>query len=720
VDNEQVVTFVDNARPAPLTGSRTDSYMCAALDVFGRWSPWVAATHLMAQDPPPLPPQILKASFTTQDKKAVPGRIVFATIEVELAWDWEDRSPADWRLVGGFFDPAGAPPAAAPTSFHTTQGTSGMQDPVKIVLFSPDNVSAPGSGGQFVPLPVKATDGEVRRYKFTRPFFELDFGAAAKLAYAVYAQSNHKVDPTRFGPFSAPVVARVNDPLPAAPPAVQPAINWTALPDATGVARARLTFGGDASHASGYVVYEASETAIRAATGLGPPPKTGQGSTISARADVLKQIAGTTKAMDTFARVHPQLLPVPAVEVTLPAAVDGLYAYTFTSVTAEQVESARSAVTLVAVPRQITPGAPGLRVRPEEGRVRIRVVPGPGAPPAGVALHRVASPALASALDLMGPPLFDRDAPAWHKDADGTFTLLDPVPASWRPYFYRAVAYGKDEPAAGRRAGRSAPSAVMDVQVPPVASPDLTAPVVSKATNPALLRVQVRSGADIRVSPLGVHRLRLATANRSGPVPKEELQAEAILPTAPPRAQPPVEALHQLTRGDRDGAGRYLYEGYVPLSDADVLVRLADPLGRVSTQRAVLAPDLLGLLASASGSSLTVSVRSAAPVTPPPSGAFLLELFQEGLKGLVLLCQAQLHTIGTAPLPGQFVRSGPLPDGRFIYAITLPVTVTSGSGSLRVVAGPEGPPGSVQMRLTAPLGFQRELTANVVFGGEEA
>jgi hypothetical protein len=106
---------------------------------------------------------------------------------------------------------------------------------------------------------------------------------------------------------------------------------------------------------------------------------------------------------------------------------------------------------------------------------------------------------------------------------------------------------------------------------------------------------------------------------------------------------------------------------------------------------------------------LTVSARSASPVTPPPSGAFLLQLFQEGRKAPELLAQAPLHTIGPAPAPGQFGRTGPDATGRFSYAISLPVS----AGTM---------PRAVRLRLTDPLGFQRELSAAVVVGpgGEES
>jgi hypothetical protein len=248
---------------------------------------------------------------------------------------------------------------------------------------------------------------------------------------------------------------------------------------------------------------------------------------------------------------------------------------------------------------------------------------------------------------------------------------------------------------------------VLDVLLPPDDPPDLTALVVTRAANPALLRVQVRSGAEGRVSHLGVHRLRVATVDRSGPLPKERVHAEATLPAVTARAQPPLEAPGQITRGERDGAGRALYEAYVPAGDPDLVVRLTDPLGRTSTLRAFLIPDLTGLSAFTTGGTLQVSARSAAPVTPPPGGGALqLQLFQEAPKAPVLLAQAALHTVGTTPQPGKFARSGPGPDGRFAYRISLPVS----AGSVR----------AVRLRLTDPLGFQRELSASVAVGGPES
>src|SRR5262249_19193762 len=97
-------------------------------------------------------------------------------------------------------------------------------------------------------------------------------------------------------------------------------------------------------------------------------PKTGVAALLDSRATDLKQHAGAVEAIDAFARMQPRNLTVPEVEIELPASADGIYAYAFTSVTGENVESPRSAVTFVAVPRRSTPGAPTLRVRAQNGQ----------------------------------------------------------------------------------------------------------------------------------------------------------------------------------------------------------------------------------------------------------------------------------------------------------------------------------------------------------------
>ena len=467
------------------------------------------------------------------------------------------------------------------------------------------------------------------------------------------------------------------------------------------MARARLTFPAVA-HAAGYVVYEASETALRDLAGLNAP----NGDLITRATEVLN-IAGTPAAVDAFARVQREVFSAPVAEVRLPGTVDGLYLYTVASVTAEQVESERSAPMLVAVSRRITPGTPRVRARAEVDGVHIRVEGVPGTPTAGVALFRTQSDVLAVELDLMGPPVVDVDSPAWTV-TENVFTLTDAVSPSWRPYYYRAAAFGPNDAANGRLPGRSAPSSAIDVLLPPPDPPDLQPIEQLMTASGTLVRIHVRSLAETRVTPLGVHRIEFLTLDRSVPVPTPTLHARADLNVIPAIPASPVEAAGTVTRGPRDVNGRWLYESYVPVDDDEVIVRMIDPLGRVTEQRAPITttppppppPDLAGFNGRAILCLMTVQVRSSEPINVPFFGSYKLELFNITGGANTLMASAQLHAIGTTRTLGQFWRSGgPDADGRFIYSITLTII-----------------PGSVQrvrVRLTNPVGESSELEGDV-------
>ena len=694
LDDELFVRFVDTMRDVPFTGSRTDHYLGAALDVFGRWSEWRVANYTL-NAAAPLRPQVLGAKFILDTAAAV-GRAIPADLEIEVAWDWEDRSPQEIQLVGVFYDPTGTPPAAAPGGLQIAPG--GPLLAAASITFSAAGVPTLSVGsGSVEQLPPEPDDGESRRYKVVLTGYTADFNSVARLAYAVYTRGREQVNPGVFSDFAPPGSARVNDPLPADVPFIPPVITWTALPDATGMARARLTFPA-VPHAAGYVVYEASETALRELAGLGAPD-----SDLITRATEVRSIAGTPAALDAFTRVSREIFPGPVAEVRLPGTVDGLYLYTVASVTSEQVESERSDPLFVAVARRLTPGTPRLRARAEADGVHIRVEGVPGAPTAGVALFRTQSDVLMVEADLMGPPVMDADNPAWTV-ADNVFTLTDPVTPSWRPYFYRAAAFGPNDAANGRLPGRSGPSGAIDVFVPPPDPPDLQPIEQEMTVDGTLVRIHVRSLAETRVTPLGVHRIEFLTVDRSTPAPTQTEHARANLNVIPAIPATPVEAAGTVRRGPKDTDGRWLYESYVPAGDDEVLVRMIDPLGRVTEQRAALTttppgPDLTGFDGRAILCLLTVRARSSAPINIPIFGTFEIALFNITGGANTLMASAQLHTIGTTRTFGSFWRSGPDADGRFTYSITL--TITPGSVN------------RVRVRLTDPLGQFSDVEGDV-------
>ena len=221
--------FVDTMRDVPLTGSRTDHYLAAALDVFGRWSAW-SVTNFPVNAHLPLRPQILSAGFDLNIGAAT-GHAIPAELDIELAWDWEDRSPQEIQLVGAFYDPAATPPVSAPGGLQFVPG--GPLSSAASISFSAAGVPTLSAGsGSITELTPEPGDGESRRYKVVLVGFTADFTSTSRLAYAIYARARERVNPAVFSDFSPPGSARVNDPLPADVPVVPPVIHWTALPDA--------------------------------------------------------------------------------------------------------------------------------------------------------------------------------------------------------------------------------------------------------------------------------------------------------------------------------------------------------------------------------------------------------------------------------------------------------------------------------------------------------
>src|SRR5207302_3360373 len=90
----------DGIRGFHVTGVQTCALpICAATDLFGRWSAWSSTTHTSVSDVPGKP-QILKESFNLSPAG---NRVIPASLEVDIAWDWEDRSPgqrSEERRVG--------------------------------------------------------------------------------------------------------------------------------------------------------------------------------------------------------------------------------------------------------------------------------------------------------------------------------------------------------------------------------------------------------------------------------------------------------------------------------------------------------------------------------------------------------------------------------------------------------------------------------------------
>ena len=601
------------AEPAPVSGSAVTTYAAAPLDVHGRWGPWALTTHALVADPVQKPvlndvridlPAALPASGPV-----VPA----ATLTVEVSWDWADRSP-DRIEVSGRFVPLGPPPvsvsgfqtdSAGPVgSYAVTIGFDGAGAPSVRVPTAPppppagavataqsatvaevaDPQSPPGSG----PPPGSAAS-QVRRYRLTLPV-SLSFAGVGKLAYAVAATAAEAVRPADLSGPTEPRATTVADPFPAPAPAIPPVtVLWTAQPDAAGGARTVLSWPA-VPGASGYIVWEATETALYdAVAGISPP--TGQ--SIRARAADLKTriLADQAASLSTFTRLNERPQTATSVELEVPGSADTLYVYRLSSITPQNVESARSTdVVMVGVPRLERPGTPHLEARPDpaSGQVELTVVPGTGLAPDRLAVHRVRTPLLAEVVDTMGPPrttvAVSTLTPVAVPSLGGApprsgFRLTDPVTPDWRPYVYRVAALGRDLPADGIRSGRSPASGAASVVVPPPLPPTLTGLTVAR--NGSATLVTLRTDLPARPTPAGPSSLVLAAVDTAGvrttlatidPATVAE-GAALVLPSAPG----PVTATRRAPV-----AGAFEVTVLVPPTSAKLVLTATDPLGRAT------------------------------------------------------------------------------------------------------------------------------------------
>ena len=591
-------TFTDPVSAVPIAGSATSRYMVIGLDVFGRWSPWRLVAYTATAQPVQVP-GLLSASLRT-DVTARSGRLVPATLEVEVAWDWSDRSPDRIELAGTFVAPTAPPPTTPPAGVPF-----GLPGPV-VVRFDSGGTPFIGSGhaGGVATVSASPPDPERRRYRLTLTGVTCDYTTAGEVAFGVWARGAERLRPAVPSDAAGPRVARAPDPIPPDPPTLPPIdLLWAALPDATGRARAVLHWPA-VPGAVGYSVWEATEAAVRHAvdpTAAPPAP----GTTILARAGALRTLITATsqsqaRSLVAFSRLQERPIAATEVELVLPSAADTLFAYRVSAVTAANVESARSAsVALVAVPHRVVPGRPRLLLRTVAGGIDVIILPGRGATPAGFRVHRVRREGLAVEVGMMGPPVHDEAAAGWRpqdmpqrpgsSDLDHGRAILDPVPASWYAYHYRVVAVGTADPPNGGLAGESEPSALATGVRPPQAPPLLdTITVAANATNKVL-----SFRTDLPIRPSRVGRAEIAVMQLAAPSAGARLERTPVLTVAPDQVEQgsplmllaaptgaELAAMPEIHRGAPDAQGLCTYTVRMQAEVAQGFVVVTDPLAR--------------------------------------------------------------------------------------------------------------------------------------------
>ncbi len=655
VIHEISANYIDRLNKNPFIGSRTVKYLKIATDIFGRWSNWVEANYNLPSTGPHMP-AILNTEFKLDLASAV-GKSAPASLEIEVAWDWEDRSPSTIEIVGKFFNPSSSPGAIAPPGLQKINGL-GFGTSVKLTFNNSgiNQIPTTITGVTVKKKAPEASDGQTRKYLVSVKGMRVDFTTVDRVAYAVFARASEKVNAALLSNYSPPKTTKVNNPFPAAIPSVLPDIYWTSLPDATGYARYELNFP-NVPGAQGYVIYEATELGLRDALGL-PELLT---TDIIARANDLLGNANNPRAKDAFIRKNRDILPAPRTTVNLPAVASGFYIYCITSITSEQIESEMSGWLIVAVSQRMIPAPPILEVNPVAGGLQVEIEPYGNLVSRSIELYRTRSELLVTNINIMGNPVAYDSDPRWEKldagrnpmtssdDVPNYYRLLDNAEPSWLPYYYRAAAFGEHDPVNGLIKGRSKSSNLVKVSLLPPDPPDLINLTVAKTGSH--LRLRFESRAERWISPLGVHKLRVLTVDRTATEFNEVQILETTLALIEMKTSSGITLL-EFYRTSIDNERRWTYEGYIPSTTHEIILRLIDPKGRISELRTTyIAPpvrpkvDIVSLIAKQNSKRLLVQFKSGTPITKPLRGVYLMEIFFVQSRTTKLLIKKEVHLI---------------------------------------------------------------------------
>lgn len=640
-------SFTDVTCSLPLAAPPVNNrYLVAAQDIFGQWSNWVESDTALSPAPV-TKPSLRNADFLfTANSGSPPSPVVPATLRIDFGWDWQDRAPAQIRFTGQFV-PAPANTLNPPFLGGFATSNSGPVGAPVILTFSysganPDTVpptqviptvtSGHSTNGPVVVLgsgtpPTPDPSSNQVQYRMELTGIQLDFSQSNEIDFVIYATATEVVqpgvwsDPTDQSTSNAPAsppppplfigkIVRAMNPNPPTVTFTPPPISWTALPDATGMARGVLSWQPDPA-ATGYYVWEATESALLHHLPPGSPggtPDPAPGTPAPTRATTLKNLLDTYQdaSLQGFARLNKDPIAASSTEIILPSAADTLYVFRISAISPNNVESGRSSsVAIFGVPRRNIPATPRVLLRSGNGSpsgIQVIVLPvASSALPAGYRLFRVRNKALAQSGSAMGPAKYDENSPIWQIYSGQTLAgtplsgmaLLDTAAIpSWYPYYYRATAVGADDPANGLYSGESPFSLIQSGYALPKSPPLIESFQASILTAMHFALVTLTTDLPAAAaSPVGtalVELLLLSPGSPPGPLQQHQLFAEApeLLPVGtitPPPAPPTVT---RITRTASDENGHWKLSILLPYSDANAgnyIVRLTDPLARQST-----------------------------------------------------------------------------------------------------------------------------------------
>jgi hypothetical protein len=599
--------YVDTETPLPPYGSTPVRYFVAGLDIFGRWSAFREISHA-SEALPSQRPIINAVKLALPDPNVFPPPTpasVACRLEIEFSWEWSDRRAAQIQFAGQFYPARTTPSVAAPAGFSVH--SSNAAHPFVTVTFDMNGNPTGTNVGSVYRLNEIPPDGAplppapgLIQYRLEIPGVTAVFpsGAPHAVGYAVYVRGLERLrlPVTEYSPWSPPVTSEMPDPRKPAVVNLPAEVQWTALPDATKKARGRLSWPS-AANALGYIVWEASETAIRFA--LDDYLKTSFPTDRSrwlvplsephvVRATQLRSLLLQPEyaqlCAKAFTRYNRELVTATSVELELAGSSEVLTVFRVSSVNRANIESDKSAPVFFAVPRLNRPAAPNLSLKPNETGIEVQVLGNSPATTAGYRVYRTRTPPLSRDVGAKGLPVFREDNPAWQDFAAQVLNgptlsgkkILDPMTArSWRPLYYQVTAVGTADPTRGIYAAESAGSSTRLVYWPPEGPPLLafTGPV-------ALPVLHLRTDLPFHAVELGkalIDVFRTDTIAGTGVVKTRLAQwiADALPPASPTPAAPRLENLVTTA-----GTGVTTFDLVLPAGVVSGIVRVTDPLGR--------------------------------------------------------------------------------------------------------------------------------------------
>lgn len=537
--------------PLPVSGTHQSRYLGIGVDVFGRWSQWVAIGHL-ASAPDVTKPGLIRATITPDISRAT-AHVVPSKITIEFSWDWSDRSPDRIEFTGMFFLSNSEPPALSGDFFYLSSTSSAPKVVLKFapgedISVTPEILSGHAGRVEKVEPDNNNQQTEVRRYRLTIENLLCDFTSSSELAYAVFARGAELIRPNDISEPVGPRVARITDPIGPSTPEIPVDLRWTALPDAVGSARGILSWT-QVPYAAGYIIWEATESALRHILDptLADPPS---GTSMLERARDLQNLMNASdesknKSLQAFSRVNTEPIRTSSFEFELPGDANIIYLYKVSSVGSNNMESERSAnAVMFAVPRQVRPSPPRLMLRriaepgsipgggssSHQGSIQIIILPSPDPRTAGYRIYRTQKESSLDDLGLFGPPIIEYNDSRWQdymsepvrgSRPDIGRAVTDTVPESWYAYYYRAIAIGTENLSNGELAGESNPSNSNWIYVTPSDPPILeiirvtVIPIPREDPNDPVRRISLLLGFStnlpLRTTPLGTPRITIGS-----------------------------------------------------------------------------------------------------------------------------------------------------------------------------------------------------------------